>query len=69
MHQTPTPNQKDTVTEKLVNCLLRTTLSHAQNFLNSFEDTEAVMKMITKSGSPTMRQASRTQRVASDRLF
>ena len=34
-----------------------------------FEDNEAVIKMITKGRSPTMRQVSRTHRVAFDRLF
>ena len=34
-----------------------------------FEDTEAVIKMITKGRSPTMRHVSRTHRVALDWLF
>ena len=34
-----------------------------------FEDTEAVIKMIIKGRSPTMRHVSRTHRVALDRLF
>ena len=34
-----------------------------------FEDNEAVIKMIIKGRSPTMRHVSRTHRVASDRLF
>ena len=34
-----------------------------------FEDNEAVIKMIIRDRSPTMRQVSRTHRVALDRLF
>ena len=34
-----------------------------------FEDNEAVIKMITKGRSPTMRHVSRTHRVALDWLF
>ena len=34
-----------------------------------FEDNEAVIKMIIKGRSPTMRHASRTHRVALDWLF
>ena len=36
---------------------------------NVFEDNEAVIKMIIKGRSPTMRHASRTHRVALDWLF
>ena len=34
-----------------------------------FEDNEAVIKMIVKGRSPTMRHVSRTDRVALDWLF
>ena len=34
-----------------------------------FDDNEAVIEMIIKSGSPTMRHVSRTHRVALDWLF
>ena len=37
--------------------------------LNVFEDNEAVIKMIIKGRSPTMRHISRTHRVALDWLF
>ena len=37
--------------------------------LNVFEDDEAVIKMIMKGRSPTMRHISRTHRVALDWLF
>ena len=38
-------------------------------FLEVFEDNEAVIKMIIKGRSPTMRHVSRTHRVALDWLF
>ena len=38
-------------------------------FLYVFEDNEAVIKMIMKGRSPTMRHVSRTHRVALDWLF
>ena len=38
-------------------------------FLYVFEDNEAVIKMIIKLRSPTMRHVCRTHRVALDRLF
>ena len=53
-----------------MNCLLRIALSQAQippNVQHSctcFEDNEAVIKMIIKGRSPTMRHVSRTHRVA-----
>ena len=37
--------------------------------LSVFEDNEAVIKMIIKGRCPTMRQVSRTHRVALDWLF
>ena len=37
--------------------------------MNIFEDNVAVIKMIIKDGSPTMRHVSRTHRVALDWLF
>ena len=43
--------------------------SHQEAFLCVFEDNEAVIKMITKGRSPTMRHVSRTHRVALDWLF
>ena len=38
--------------------------SHQEALLHVFEDTEAVIKMIKKGRSPTMRHVSRTHRVA-----
>ena len=43
--------------------------SHHEALLHVFEDNEAVIKMITKERSPTMRHVSRTHRVALDWLF
>ena len=43
--------------------------SHQEALLYVFEDNEAVIKMITKGRSPTMRHISRTHRVARDWLF
>ena len=43
--------------------------SRKEALLYVFEDNEAVIKMITKGRSPTMRHVSRTHRVALDWLF
>ena len=43
--------------------------SHQEALLYVFEDNEAVIKMIMKGRSPTMRHVSRTHRVALDWLF
>ena len=43
--------------------------SHQEALLYVFEDNEAVIKMIIKGRSPTMRHVSRTNRVALDWLF
>ena len=43
--------------------------SRQEALLYIFEDNEAVIKMIIKGRSPTMRHVSRTHRVALDRLF
>ena len=43
--------------------------SHQEALLYVFEDNEAVIKMIIKGRSPTMRCVSRTHRVALDWLF
>ena len=45
------------------------TSSHCEAQLCTFEDDEAVIKMIFKGRSPMMRHVSRTHRVASDWLF
>ena len=43
--------------------------SHQEGLLYVFEDNGAVIKMIIKGRSPTMRHVSRTHRVALDWLF
>ena len=43
--------------------------SRKEALLKIFEDNEAVIKMIIKGRSPTMRHVSRTHRVALDWLF
>ena len=43
--------------------------SQGESQLYIFEDNEAVIKMMIKGRSPTMRHVSRTHRVAPDRLF
>ena len=43
--------------------------SHQEALLYVFEDNEAVIKMIVKGRSPTMRHVSRTHRVALDWVF
>ena len=43
--------------------------SRQEALLYVFEDNEAVIKMIIKGSSPTMRHVSRTHRVALDWLF
>ena len=43
--------------------------SHQEALLYVFEDNEAVIKMIIKGRSPTMRHVSRTHRVALDCFF
>ena len=43
--------------------------AHHEALLYVFEDNEAVIKMIIKGRSPTMRHVSRTHRVALDWLF
>ena len=51
---TPTPERRDTVTVRMMSCLMRTLLSQAQNpsrleaMLYIFEDNEAVINMLTK---------------------
>ena len=42
---------------------------HKEAMLYIFEDNDAVIKMIIKGGSPTLRHVSRTHRVALDWLF
>ena len=53
-----------------IDCVpLNVQFSHQEALLYVFEDNEAVIKMIINERSPTMRQVSRTHRVALDWLF
>ena len=69
----PNPNKRET--EMLINCRMWTTSPQTQILLEvshnctSFQDTEAVIKMITKGRSSTTIHVSRTHRVALDWLF
>ena len=47
----------------------KVTSSRQEALLYVFEDNEAVIKMIKKGRSPTIRHVSRTHRVALDWLF
>ena len=58
-----TPSQSSTPTS------FHTTNAGSSAMLCVFEDNEAVIKMIIKGRSPTMRHVSRTHRVALDWLF
>ena len=58
------------MTNVLIDCVpSNVQSSHQEALLYVFEDNEAVMKMIIKGRSPTMRHVSRTHRVALDWLF
>ena len=52
-----------------VDFVFQTNSSHKEAMLCIFEDNEAVIKMIIKGRSPTMRHVSRTHRVALDWWF
>ena len=69
-----TGNHSSNKTEILINCQIRiaytpTHSSQKRSQLYIFEDNEAVIKMIVKGRSPTMRHVSRTHRVALNWMF
>ena len=69
---TPKPKQMTTTHVDLSNMdqvLVNAHSSHGESRWNIFEDNEAVIKMIIKGRSPTMRHVSGTHRVALDWLF
>ena len=70
---TSKPKQKANLDVQLLSHLVYVpTNAHStqgESQLYMFEDNEAVIKMIVKGRSPTMRHVSRTHRVAIDRLF
>ena len=72
----PAVNDKDQRSQGMTNVLnhidcVRSNVqfSHQEALLYVFEDNEAVIKMMKKGRSPTMRHVSRTHRVALDWLF
>ena len=72
----PAVKDKDQRSQGITNVLnhidcapLNVQSSHQEALLYVFEDNEAVIKMIIKGRSPTMRHISRTHRVALDWLF
>ena len=68
--QTKVPTQHDNFDLSNVDYVpLNAKFSRFGAMLYIFEDNEAVIKMIVEGRSPTMRLASRTHRVALDRLF
>ena len=74
--RTPTPRHQLTKESKRsINCLMWITYPPTHILLKAslsctfFEDNEAVIKMISKGRSPTMRHVSRTHRVSLDWLF
>ena len=76
-HQTSTPTSKQimqfstTILNYAMSIYVSSNVKSSQfgAMLYIFEDNEAVIKMITKGRSPTMRQISRTHRVALDWLL
>ena len=76
VHSTPHTIQKRKQCQGMINDLdnvdflpSNVNSSHQEALLYVFEDNEAVIKMIIKGRSPTMRHVSRTHRVALDWLF
>ena len=69
-NQTKVPTQHDNLNLYNVDCVLSNVkFSRSSAMLYAFEDNEAVIKMVIKGRSPTMRHVSRTHRVALDWLF
>ena len=69
MHN-PTPiNHTNVISTNIDNIPSKTKNSDSSPTLYVFEDNEAVIKMIMKCRSPTMRHVSRTNKVALDWLF
>ena len=62
-------SQRINVMESIDSVLSNVQSSRQEALLCVFEDNEAVIKMIIKGRSPTMRHVSRTHRVALDWLF
>ena len=69
MHNSTPIKHTNVIPTSIDNIPPNTTHSGSSAMLCVFEDTEAVIKTITKGRSPTMRHVSRTHRVALDWLF
>ena len=63
------PQKKINVMEDIDSVLSNVQSARQKALLYVFEDNEAVIKMIIKGRSPTVRRVSRTHRVALDWLF
>ena len=69
MHNSIPIKHTNVIPTTIDNIPSNTTNSDSCDMLYVFEDNEAVIKMIIKGRSPTMRRVSRTHRVALDWLF
>ena len=76
VRSTPHTIQKRKQSQRMINVMdnvdfipSKVKCSHQEALLYVFEDNEAVIKMIIKGRSPTMRHVPRTHRVALDWLF
>ena len=69
VHKRHKPQKKIDVMEDIGSVPSNVQSSRQEALLHVFEDNEAVIKMIIKGRSPTMRHVSRTHRVALDWLF
>ena len=66
VHKRHTPHKKIDMMKDIDGVPSNVQSSHQEALLYVFEDNEAVIKMIIKRKSPTMRHVSRTHRVALD---
>ena len=69
VHKRHKPNKKIDVMKNIDSVLSNVQSARQEALLYVFEDNEAVIKMIMKGRSPTIRHVSRTHRVALDWLF
>ena len=69
VHKRHKPHKKIDVIKDIDSVPSNVQFTRQEALLYVFEDTEAVIKMIIKGMSPTMRHVSRTHRVALDWLF
>ena len=69
VHKRHKPHKKIDVMEDIDSVLSNVQSARQEALLYVFEENEAVIKMIIKGRSPTMRHVSRTHRVALDWLF